>query len=241
MVGLRSFTVDGLGRLTPITRSGAFQPGCNTAKCQRTMLEDMAFSMNTMFTNFTSGAPVKPSKDEHRVAGLGCTCGFYAYFDARHNPHHAPGNVEALIEGWGTVTSGTRGFRAEKARLVALIVPRRPRRLPFTRRTRAVLLVLSALFIAAGTVMGAVLSGRLAWTGIWFDLIGWLAFLALFNMTPRDPLARNACSYCFDTVRRNYPDVPVYRNRAAALRAHPLTVPSVPTPDTDPEFWTRAS
>ena len=45
-------------------------------------------------------------------------------------------------------------------------------------------------------------------------------------------------------VLANYPDVPVYPSIEAALREHPLTVPPddpVPTPETDPDFWTRSA
>src|SRR5699024_4268200 len=44
-----------------------------------------------------------------------------------------------------------------------------------------------------------------------------------------------------DLVRRNYPDVPVYPSLRAALRAHPLTVPERPSPQTCDDFWTRAA
>lgn len=40
-------------------------------------------------------------------------------------------------------------------------------------------------------------------------------------------------------VRANYPDVPVFESKSAAIEAFPLTAPVGPTPDTDPEFWTR--
>jgi hypothetical protein len=58
---------------------------------------------------------------EHQAATLDCTCGFYAYFDQGHNPHHEPGNVLGIVEGFGVCTVGTRGFRSSKARIRALI------------------------------------------------------------------------------------------------------------------------
>lgn len=57
----------------------------------------------------------------HRVGQMGCTCGYYAYMDGKSNPHDSPDNVLAIIEGYGLVTVGNRGFRAEKARLVAMV------------------------------------------------------------------------------------------------------------------------
>jgi hypothetical protein len=72
---------------------------------------------------------------EHRLAGVSCQCGFYAYFDGGNDYLVQPGasitygpedkapRIGAIIEGWGVCTIGTRGFRAEKAKVVALIIP----------------------------------------------------------------------------------------------------------------------
>lgn len=46
-----------------------------------------------------------------------CQCGFWAYDEAGFTPH---GSVVGVIEGYGKVTVGTKGFRAEKARIVGL-------------------------------------------------------------------------------------------------------------------------
>jgi hypothetical protein len=245
MVGIRSFAVDGLGRLVGPSMPEVFTPGENVASCRARSLSEMMQGL-TFITFGGSQVPPKlaPVKDGHRAGKLGCSCGFYAYYDAGHNPHHGPENIEAIVEGYGLVTTGTRGFRAEKARLVGLIAPRRPcRRLPrFSPRTRTVLLVLSLMFIAAGTAASMALSGALAWTGVGLDAVGWLAFVPLFNTKPSEGLFMPPSSrgrVDFDLVRRNYPDVPVYRSRSAALRAHPLTLPETPTPDSDADFWTR--
>jgi hypothetical protein len=58
---------------------------------------------------------------EHQVAT--CSCGFYAYFDEA-NDYADSTTVTGVIEAYGKVTIGTRGFRAEKARLRALVIPR---------------------------------------------------------------------------------------------------------------------
>lgn len=86
----------------------------------------------------------KPLKKEsqHRVAGKDCSCGFYAYYDGRNDYLKVPSGgggwtvtfggatgassrdrIGAVIEGFGVCTVGSRGFRAEKARLLALIQP----------------------------------------------------------------------------------------------------------------------
>ncbi len=63
-----------------------------------------------------------PVARRHTVAGMGCRCGFYAYFDGM-NDYMRTGRVAAVVEGFGLYTLGTRGFRTSKARLVALIEP----------------------------------------------------------------------------------------------------------------------
>lgn len=46
-----------------------------------------------------------------------CNCGFWAYDEAGFKPH---GSVVGVIEAFGKTTIGTKGFRAEKARIVGL-------------------------------------------------------------------------------------------------------------------------
>lgn len=60
------------------------------------------------------------------VAQPACQCGFYAYTDINsiiENSHPQPYSVFGLIKGHGKVTIGTKGFRAEKADIVALAAP----------------------------------------------------------------------------------------------------------------------
>lgn len=46
-----------------------------------------------------------------------CSCGFWAYDEAGYAPH---GTVLGVIEAYGKTTVGTKGFRAQKARIVGL-------------------------------------------------------------------------------------------------------------------------
>lgn len=48
-------------------------------------------------------------------------CGFYAYTDNDRMMFHEK-NAVGVIEAWGTITVGTRGFRAAKAKIVALAI-----------------------------------------------------------------------------------------------------------------------
>lgn len=65
----------------------------------------------------------------HRAPEPHCGCGFYAYWDTaaehRTTPTFAKDGVPicGVIEGWGRTLIGDRGFRCQKARIVALAYP----------------------------------------------------------------------------------------------------------------------
>ena len=111
LIGIRSFKPIGERLFAPVQRHPAWVPGENVAECRRPLM-------------FSVMPPVEAL--DHRAGSMGCRCGFYAYFDLGSNPHHQLGNVLGLIEGYGVTTVGTRGFRCEKARIVALIAPEPP-------------------------------------------------------------------------------------------------------------------
>jgi hypothetical protein len=151
LTGVRSFRVTADGMLTGVVHRGVWQPGVNEAVCTRGTAPWQAFaaiaqsgvcSMAQMSWAFESmGAqtrgevflkkrpksppppapPAPPTRPEHQTGTLDCTCGFYAYFDDGHNPHHDSGNLLGIVEGFGVCTVGSRGFRSSKARLRALV------------------------------------------------------------------------------------------------------------------------
>jgi hypothetical protein len=101
IVGLRTFRIDDSGLLLPLYSAGAWYDGANTAVC----------------------APPTGhhQRGAHRVPADDCECGFYAYgseaaaVQNRHTRH-----VQAVVSCWGGVVAGTKGFRAEHARIDAL-------------------------------------------------------------------------------------------------------------------------
>lgn len=149
ITGVRSFRVDKLGRLTGVTHTKVWRPGLNTATCPhlpikaKATAEDLdaateavrAFgqaqpdpyssSMLRALTGFTIHATERKKVDKgHRPGGFGCECGYWAYFadpDEFSDEHTLTGIVSAQ----GVVTVGSKGFRAEKAEVVALVEPRR--------------------------------------------------------------------------------------------------------------------
>jgi hypothetical protein len=174
VTGLRAFRVDMLGRLTGVTHQDVWRPGENVATCyakpkptgnwaaggviHNPNIINVSGSPYTIGGNYyvSSAAPSpdkpvrgkqdnKPTKN-HAIAGVDCTCGFYAYFDGGNDylvqmgggytqPYSMGGwitvggsdddapRIGAIVEGWGVCTVGTRGFRAEKAKVVGLIIP----------------------------------------------------------------------------------------------------------------------
>lgn len=224
ITGLRAFTVDNLGRLRAPQRGTIFTPGENVAKCRLTEAEILYGALHR-----------RRACVPHRVASVDCSCGFYAYTDGRNDFHHprTSASVEAVIEGYGTATVGTRGFRAEKARLVALVLPRRRR--GYQLPNSAVIswwtplwLVIAVFGLVGNVVERDWISAALCGVGT----ILWSLVAVLDAKRPRH-------DQVFDLVRRNYPDVPVYRTRRAALKAHPLPPATPITPETCDDFWTR--
>jgi hypothetical protein len=115
-----------------------------------------------------------PATETHSAPDINCGCGFWAYFGERAET--GEGGVIGVIKASGLVLVGTKGFRAEKAEIVAL-------------RLKA------------------------------------------------DTLYR-------DFIVRNYPDVAIYPTRKAMLAEWPVSTnlaPVPPSPETDPEFWTRST
>lgn len=145
LVGIRSFVIDPLGRLRGVSVPEIWRPGENVATCRSEHVNGGGIIPASLMASyrftlpFSCGCPlctsaaavrkqlakqqVEPTAEaEHVIAGLTCGCGYYAYFDNGANPYHKTGQVHGLIEGYGVATVGTRGFRCEKAKLLALIV-----------------------------------------------------------------------------------------------------------------------
>jgi len=101
--GLRSFALDRTTArlLGPTHGQYVFNSGENVARC---------------------GSNAGYTQPRHRVGSKGCSCGFYAYYNGR-NTYYNHATIAAIIEGYGVVTYGSEGFRAEKCRIVAAVNP----------------------------------------------------------------------------------------------------------------------
>lgn len=240
LTGVRAYRVTADGELAGIHFRQVVQPGENRA-------EHRGFRFASALRDI----------DAHRLVTVDCTCGFYAYFDGSDDymsSMAAPGlpgeaRVEAIVEGYGACVVGSRGFRAEKLRLVAIIRsdPPKPRArrvgdrvARFLGKRPRLVTAMILLGCAGGLAAGAMCWFVSAWWGlpeIALFLIadatrrlfrrGWRALLedriaALFGRVAGPTTAD------WGRIRAKYPDVPVYASRQTALAVHPLTVPDAP-------------
>jgi len=184
--GLRAFKADELGRLTGLSYEQVWTPGENVSDCRKPSDKKPRRNMLIEFFRPTKAA-------DHSM--VECTCGFYAFYDGRNDyrrdedekPQKSQGvfyaygyqpakaTISAVVEGYGETVIGTRGFRAQKAKIVALYIPKGIK----------------------GTVAAR--------------------------------------------VRHNYADVPQFVDFDAMLREFPMEdLQGDMTPESDPNFWTRA-
>ncbi|MDT4930542.1 MAG: hypothetical protein QOF92_3409 [Pseudonocardiales bacterium] len=105
---LRSFRIGPQGALYPLFSETAWTTGTNTARCR---LPDLTGRRLT---------------DPHTAPEPDCSCGFYAYgtVEAAAEYPHAR-HVLAIIACWGRTVAGTRGVRAQHARIEAIWISSR--------------------------------------------------------------------------------------------------------------------
>lgn len=108
--GARSFRITADGYLSGIVYHQVWTVGENLAVCRKgeSYIPQLQYvAPDTRYQTFA-----------HTMAN--CLHGFYAYYDGSNDFRTAPTYCAAVIEGYGEVLIGTRGFRAMKARIVAL-------------------------------------------------------------------------------------------------------------------------
>ena len=199
--GFRRWKIREDGYLSPLTRHDpCWTEGVNLARCY------------DGWASWISG---------HKTASRDCTCGFYAYFSPAYN--QLGGDVEGVIEGHGRATVGTKGFRVERAKIVALVVPRF--RLHFLVSYMAYLIGWMAL--DTGPRMAA---GRPGYAVLFAVnlLLAVATLCALVYMMVDDPSKVFFCKPGLRRVlKRRYPGVRLFGSRKAMLRAFPLERPDL--------------
>lgn len=263
--GVRSFGVDTLGRLRGVTYPEVWRPGVNDAACLSQTDSDLRFvAMGRTSVTFGGTVSVDPTppkrpttKPTHDVATMKCGCGYYAYHDNGSNPHHRSAtNVLGIVRGEGVATVGTRGFRCQRAEVVALVDPfGAPKVRSAWDRWSAFWDRGDGLAIPVGVLSSMALVFSIAASIIvspWFAPTAFLALAGVstipatfhgidlrypdLNGQPPEGLRDR-----FALVRRNYPDVPVYASLDAAMRDFPLSTQPEPTPETADDFWTQSA
>lgn len=122
------------GQLMGLYYPQAWVDGVNIAQCRKKDTEFNYFAKRA-YEDYELGRvdrePIPPhtfdpvpQDGEHLPA---CNCGFYAYYDGSNDYYdpekHGPDLITGVMEGWGEVLIGARGFRCTRARIVALCIP----------------------------------------------------------------------------------------------------------------------
>ena len=237
--GLRAFNLDKMGRLRPWmnTEYHIWTPGENVAMHVGWMFSPLSF-LDVMVGEGKGEEP--PPHSPHTCA----SCGFYAYTDEQsaEENHVRKWQIAGIIEAYGKVSQGPLGFRAEKAKVVAVHVPGPPiwvRRM-LARLRPWMLVVASLLLLAVAIAVDTSLAPDNTWLRRAFSLPGgmliglalsWRMFRGGRAIGGPNMRARIA-------LRDNYPDVKFYRRRKAMMKDYGIRqYPDLPNRDQN-EFWT---
>ena len=122
--------------LRSVAMSYTWAPGFNTATCpKRTCDCTTKLDPRPWMRPWHDLSECQPRPLHPRAAQSGCDCGFWAYNNSDESwfrdlmpqpigyPHRPNYFMEGVIEGCGMVTVGTKGFRCELGRVVALVGP----------------------------------------------------------------------------------------------------------------------
>lgn len=119
--GYRCWRVTPNGRLMACNFDTEWDTGLNVGDCR--------------YSTGDLGHGGRPRHDPGEFPKRGCTCGFYATYDdsfptgsswgawGAARAAHRPDSLSGSIKASGRVILGTKGFRAEKAQVEALVVP----------------------------------------------------------------------------------------------------------------------
>lgn len=209
LTGTRAFDVDVLGRLRGVTLNHIWTPGVNYAECRKDDLNrlraynpfgsfslwgnpyadtDVDFTKKDAWNAFVRAcdgmktpngidraiAEYKTLEAEIKAQDsiVNCSHGFYGYYEGS-NDYRSETRINGVIKAYGEVVIGTRGFRASKAEVIALHIPK----------------------------------------------------------TINESVAA--------LIRRNYPDVVIFKKFKDMVAEFPPDKDAVPSPLTNPDFWTQ--
>jgi hypothetical protein len=89
------------------------------------------FTGSSMSVCIDPGCP--DNKPEHRAPGADCTCGIYGWYSPDDPLNEHRGEVVGVTENSGKIQLGTRGFRTERSKILAIAPTPNTSFSPFTR------------------------------------------------------------------------------------------------------------
>lgn len=266
--GFRAFTVNTRGRLCP---SGAGVPpnvvdGGQPHTVYRGSLHGIWKSGYRWGAGFNTAECLRPARHnkligvygpggvrrtiEHQLMLPECDCGFWAYTNGEHLLSMSGGGPVALgiVEGWGRMVLGPHGFRAEKARIVALylggdVKPAKESHLPVridsaeavmqdsVRRAMSVILTLFGVVVADAAARSRLLGRLLGKPRPYAGRPSRFAQGGVVATAPKNLGAVEATPRPWelltddlrDAVRRCYPAARIFDSVADMQREYPLS------------------
>ena len=117
VIGVRAWRINGGGQLWPLSVRTAppWEPGENLATCYKERARPELVLCENPDCPICHRGP-------HQGFEADCVCGFYAVWQPMTVPvnHEAPWYVSGVVEAYGRVVLGPGGFRAAKARVLAM-------------------------------------------------------------------------------------------------------------------------
>lgn len=145
--GVRDFRVTPDGYLTGVTYREVWKVGENVATCYRTKWVDAEEATEEDEARVASWPPSIAYSFPHPVPGwviadprssarkrvpdscqgveAACECGYWSYHSSEISAWSGVRSVTGVVANYGKITVGSKGFRAEKARILALALPGR--------------------------------------------------------------------------------------------------------------------
>lgn len=250
VLGTRSFGVDEEGYLTGITFKKRHLPGENVAECSLCSIKEELNESVRRLKQFIdkSGLEDVDGIEEEPVPTMAeCGHGFWAYFDRKHD-FGGIGTVPGVIEGYGEVIIGEKGFRSSKSRVLALVDPTKDKTRGFAYHQHDMKYIGLAFFINLALFLLNLFNGFNG-NSPSFSFAA-ITLFAMFLLIPQGletlrslkvlkmveegkPVPEEYSSLAstyreefqirekFDLVRKNYPDVRFFNSRKEMLKAFP--------------------
>jgi hypothetical protein len=165
--GIRDFRVDVDGTLTGVSVQEEWKAGENKAHCISVLAPPTLIALLGKGTSVIK-MPADMDAD--------CSCGYYAYFKAKWRGYtfgHGERTIPGVVEGYGKVNLGAKGFRAEKARILGITFDQPWERPGSWDRTTSHAFWACFGIGTLGVDCYGLVSGHGDWAGAAFDVLFW--------------------------------------------------------------------